>query len=601
MALSAGNIEDYAVIGDSRTAALVSNTGSIDWLCLPRFDSPSLFNRLLDQQNGGHFLITPVHPFSARRQYQDCTAVLTTEFRTDGGILRVTDCMPVQSEAKKVTTLFPFRSVLRYIEGMEGTVELRILFRPRPNHARTIPVFHARGAAGYCSDLGNCLIQLATSHPLTIQPGAVEGYVRVGAGQHQLMWMTYSEDAPAVYPVLAEAESAIRETATYWKRWSERCQYDGPYRAAVLRSALTLKLLSYAPSGAIVAAPTTSLPEVLGGSRNWDYRYCWLRDASYTAAVFLQIGYEQEASAFIRWLLHATSLTYPALQVMYNVFGEASLTQADLAGLAGYGGSSPVRIGNQAHKQLQLDVYGEVLDALWMYVQGGHALDREMQQRVVKIADLICHQWRLPDHGIWEVPYPPRHYVHSKVMCWVALDRAERIVQKFNLSADVARWKRTRASIRDQVFSEGYSSELQSFVQTLGGTDVDATALTFGLTGFIEPNDRRVLSTMHTIRQHLGRHNTVYRYLASDGLPGAEGVFLPCSYWLVEALTSAGQHEEARHLFELNETLANDVGLFPEEMNHSSGRMLGNFPLALTHLAHIRAALRLNLKTIKTS
>ena len=590
------NIEDYAVIGDCRTAALVSNIGSIDWLCLPEFDSASIFNRLLDNQRGGHFVVTPVHSFSAHRRYQDSTAVLTTEFRTESGIVRITDCMPVQSEVKKGAMLLPFRSVLRYIEGVEGAVQLRIVFQPRPNDARTVPAFHARGPAGYCSDLGNCLIQLMSSLPLTIQSGAVQGDVRVQAGQHHVLWMAYSQDAPAVYPALAVAESVIRDTETYWKQWSQRCQYDGPYRPAVIRSALTLKLLSHAPSGAIVAAPTTSLPEVLGGSRNWDYRYCWLRDASYTTGVFLQIGYTQEASAFIRWLLHATALTYPALQVMYSVFGEAALTQTDLDVLEGYRGSSPVRIGNQAHAQLQLDVYGEVLDALWLYVQGGHAIDREIRQRLVKIADLICRQWMLPDHGIWEIPYPPRHYVHSKVMCWVALDRAERIVRHLKVPADIEPWQRARASIRDHVLAAGYSTELQTFVQTIGGTEVDATALTFGLTGFIEPNDPRVLSTIQTIRKHLGRHSMVYRYLGNDGLPGVEGVFLPCSYWLVEALTSAGQHEEAKQLFEVNQKLANDVGLFPEEVDHASGRMLGNFPLALTHLGHIRAALRLHQK-----
>jgi GH15 family glucan-1,4-alpha-glucosidase len=594
MAQPISNIEDYAMIGDCRTAALVSKTGSIDWLCFPQFDSPSVLNRVLDHRHGGHFTITPIHPFSVRRSYQDSTAILMTEFQTDDGIVRVTDCMPILSEAKKTVSLFPFRSVLRYIEGIEGTVELQIIFKPRPDDARLIPTFHVRGLAGHCVDLGSRLLHLATDLSLSMHAGELEGRVRVGAGRRHALWLAYSEDAPAVYPVLAEAKSAIEETGAVWKRWAEACSYDGPYRRSVLRSALTLKLLSFAPSGAIVAAATTSLPEVIGGDRNWDYRYCWLRDASYTAHVFFRIGYPAEARAFVRWMMHATALTYPALQVLYNIYGEASLPQAEVEFLQGYRESQPVRIGNQAHGQFQLDVYGEVLDALWLYVETGHDLDREMRRRLIRMADLVSSQWTLPDHGIWEIPGGRRDYVHSKVMCWVALDRAERIVRKLGMRADIQRWRHARESIERTVSHDGYSNDLQSFVQTLGGADVDATALTFVQTGFIEPDEARVISTIEAVRKHLGSGDLVYRYRRNDGLAGVEGAFLPCSFWLVEALAMTGCQEEAVQLFERLQKRANDVGLYSEEMDPATGRMLGNFPQALTHLAHIGAALRLN-------
>jgi len=587
-------IEDYALIGDSRTAALVSKSGSIDWLCLPQFDGPSCLNRLLDQWRGGHFTITPLRPYAVRRVYKDSTAVLVTEFQTDEGIVRLTDCMPVLSEVKKSTRLFPFRSVLRQIKGVEGSVELQIVFKPRPDHNRLTPAFQLRGRGCYCVDLGGRLLQLTTDLSLSLHAEDLEGRVRVGAGQRHALWLAYSEDAPAVYPLLSEAEPTIEETEDVWRKWADACSYHGPYRQSVLRSALTLKLLSFAPSGAIVAAPTTSLPEVIGGDRNWDYRYCWLRDASYTAQAFAHIGYPEEMGAFVRWMMHATALTYPALKVLYDVYGEASLSQVEVGSLEGYQGSQPVRVGNQAHTQLQLDVYGEVFDALWAYVEAGHDLDREMRRRLVRMADLVSSNWIFPDHGIWEIPQGRRHYVHSKVMCWVALDRAERIVRKLGIQANIEPWQHAKASIRRAVLEEGYSQHLGSFLQTLGGEELDATALTFVHTGFIESDDARVASTIQAVRKRLGHGDLMYRYRGHDGLAGDEGTFLPCSFWLVGALAAIGQRQEARALFERLQKLANDVGLYSEEMDPMSGRMLGNFPQALTHLAHIGAALRLD-------
>lgn len=594
MIMPVPNIEDYAMIGDSRTAALVSKAGSIDWLCLPQFDSPSMLNRLVDHWHGGHFTITPVHPFSVRRSYESSTSVLMSEFKTDEGIVQVIDCMPVMSEEKQATRLFPFRSVLRYIHGIEGRVDLQVILKLRPDDGRVFPSFHVRSPLGYCADLGSCLLLLATDVTLSVDPGQLEGRVCVCAGQRRVLWLAYSEDAPAVYPILGEAEAAIKETVHVWKRWAEQCSYHGPYRESVLRSALTLKLLSFAPSGAIVAAPTTSLPEVIGGARNWDYRYCWLRDASYTAQIFFRIGYPAEGKAFLRWLLHATALTHPELKVLYDVYGETSLTQHDAKYLEGYQGSAPVRIGNQAHAQTQLDVYGEVLDGLCLYVEAGENLDKEARRRLIQMAEFVSARWTWPDHGIWEIPHKRRHYVHSKVMCWVALDRAERIVRRLGMQADVQRWQHARESIKRTVLDGGYSNALQSFVQTLGSADIDATALTFVQTGFIAPDDARFLSTIETVRGHLGRGDLVYRYRRNDGLSGDEGAFLPCSFWLVEALAMTGRKEEAVLLLERLQKRANDVGLYSEEMDPSMGTMLGNFPQALTHLAHIGAVLRVH-------
>ena len=587
-------IADYALIGDSRAAALVSRQGSIDWLCWPRFDSPSFLNRLLDHERGGHFTIAPAGRFTAQRAYHPSTAVLVTEFRTDDGTIRVTDLMPVLPEERKGTRLTPLRNVLRLVEGVDGSAEVRIVLKPRPDDGRVVPSFRTRGASGYFADLGSGLLHLATDVPLDITTGALEGRLAVKAGQRHVFWMAYSEDAPAVYPVLAQAGPALEETIRFWTAWSETCTYHGPHRGSVLRSALTLKLLSFSPSGAIVAAPTNSLPEVIGGVRNWDYRYCWLRDASYTAQVFFRLGFSDEAVAFVRWLMHATVLTAPALQVLYDVYGEANLPEATLDHLDGYHGSRPVRKGNGAYGQFQLDIYGELLDGLFAYVEAGHGLDREMRRRLVKMADLVSSQWTLPDHGIWEVRGKRRQFVHSKVMCWVALDRAERIVRRLGIRADVPVWEKARAAIRDSVLQRGYSSNLGSFVQSFDGTHLDATSLTFAQTGFIAPDDPRINSTIARIRQDLGAGDLLYRYRRDDSLAGEEGAFLPCSFWLVEALAIAGQRAEAEGLFGRLQTLANDVGLYSEEMDPLQGNMLGNFPQALTHLAHIGAALRLH-------
>lgn len=586
-------IHDYALIGDCRTAALVSRRGSVDWLCLPRFDSPSCFNRLLDWEHGGYCAVAPTAPFTTRRFYRGESAVLVTEFRTADGIVRLTDLMPVLSEQDRRKRMMPLRQLIRRIEGLEGTVELSLRVKPRPEDGRLTPAFHARGASGHCADFGGRVVMVFSDAPLIAQGGELAGAVRISNGARYTLWIAYSEEAPAAYPHLAATDDAIRETLDYWTTWAAQCRYVGPRRPAVIRSAITLKLLSYAPSGAIVAAPTTSLPERLGGELNWDYRYCWLRDASFTAHAFFRLGFLAEATAFVRWLTHATTLTYPRLQVMYDVHGEAFLPEATVAHLGGYAGSRPVRTGNAASAQFQLDIYGELLDGLAVALEAGVRLDRDTQRWVVGMADLVGACWTQPDHGIWEIRERRRHYVHSKVWSWVALERAERLVRRHGMPTSTAAWEQTRRAIRRTVLTTGYSHTRRSFVQVLGGTHLDASVLTFPLCGFIPAQDPRMLSTLTAVQRVLGKGPLLYRYVANKNGGSQEGAFLPCSFWLAEALAAAGRRDEAERLLTELEGIGNDVGLYAEEVRPYDGAGMGNFPLALTHVAHLKAVLRL--------
>ena len=585
-------IHDYALVGDCRTGALISSRGSIDWLCLPRFDSPSCFNRLLDWDRGGYCEVQPTGFFRTRRFYQGATAVLTTEFQTNNGRAQLTDLMPVTAESCQAAVRYPLRQLMRCIEGLDGTVEFSVTIKLRPDDGQTVPSFQQRGRAGYCADFGGRMLFVAVDRPMEIGHGTLSGCALVSRGESFTLWLSYSEEAPAMYPLLSEAAEAIADTKTYWTGWTASCRYHGPLRDQAIRSAITLKLLNYSPSGAIVAAPTTSLPERFGGDLNWDYRYCWLRDASFTAHTFFRLGFDAEALAFTEWMTHATTLTYPELQVMYTVHGESSIPERTWPLFEGYRRSQPVRFGNAASQQQQLDVYGEVLDTLALSVDAGYQLDRDTKRWIVKVGDLLCTAWPYPDHGIWEIRGHPRHYVHSKVMCWTALDRIERLARKSGVRPSTAGWAQAREALVRAVLRSGYSRSRRSFVQVLGGTRLDAAALTFGLTGFIDGRDPRMTSTISTIQRWLTRGPLVYRYIAEQGTGREEGAFLPCSFWLVEALAAAGRIEEAEdHLAGLSPH-ANDVGLFPEEIRHQDGAFLGNFPLALTHVAHLGALLR---------
>lgn len=579
-------ISDYALVGDCRTGALVSRDGSIDWLCLPHFDSPSCFNRLLDRHEGGYCSVRPTSTYRTTRSYRPNTAVLTTEFHTVDGVACLTDLMPVSDDGR-----FPLRQVLRRLQILDGTMEMALVVKPRPDDGQKIPDFKRRGQAGYCADIGGRMLCVAVDAPVLVEAGELSAQVRLSRGQSVTLWIVYAEDAPAVYPRLAEAEDAIRDTVSYWTAWAARCRHVGPSRDDVVRSAITLKLLSHAPTGSIVAAPTTSLPERIGGDLNWDYRYCWLRDASFTAHAFFRLGFEQEAVAFTHWMTHATTLTFPALQVLYSLYGEASVPERVWTRWEGYRGSRPIRLGNEAAAQSQLDVYGEVLDTLLLYVECGHPVDRDTKRWLVRVGDLLVADWAQPDHGIWEIRGSRRHYVHSKVMCWVALERLERLAARLGLAASVHTWSRTRDAIRHVVLRSGYSVSRRSFVQVLGGTSVDASALTFGTYGFINSQDPRMRSTIASVQRALSRGPLVYRYLPEAASGGKEGRFLACSFWLAEALAAAGRTAEAEELLSQMRAYANDVGLFPEEIQDDNEAFLGNFPLALTHVAHLRALL----------
>ncbi|HEX7190665.1 MAG TPA: glycoside hydrolase family 15 protein, partial [Thermoanaerobaculia bacterium] len=451
-------IRDYAVIGDSRSAALISRSGSIDWLCWPRFNSRSVFARILDANRGGYFSIQPSVPFETERRYVDATNVLETTFITGGGRARLLDLMPALFEEKKANVLLPFRELLRRIEGIEGEVPMVVMYVPRPNYARAVPELSLRHGDTLACMNGPEVWCLRSDVPMkVVDRGIARAEVRVKRGEKHDFALSYETHAPAVYArINGDSDLVIDETLAFWRKWSSQLQYEGPYRDQVLRSALTLKLMAYAPSGGIVAAPTTSLPELIGGIRNWDYRYCWLRDASFTVAALYDCGFATEGGAFVDWLLYATRLTQPSLQILYDVFGESRLPEAQLDHLDGYRGSRPVRIGNAARDQLQLDVYGEVLGAIEEYTERGETLLHDEQRLACSLAKVVMKRWREPDSGIWEKRGGRKQHVHAKIMAWAALDSAERLAQKGRIDGPVDQWRATKDEIKRVVLERGF-------------------------------------------------------------------------------------------------------------------------------------------------
>jgi GH15 family glucan-1,4-alpha-glucosidase len=589
-------IADYALIGDCRSAALVSRDGSLDWLCWPRFDSPSLFAALLDAERGGRFRVRPTGSFRNERRYLPETNVLETVFRTPGGVVALRDLMPVASEEEKRAALTAEHEVLREIEGLAGEVELEVLYAPRPDYGRVRPRLAARGASGLWCDTGAGAVVLRSDVPLALARGrdAAVGTATVAAGERKYLSLVYSADAPAVMPILGDAaRTRVERSARWWQAWARRCAYDGPYRDMVVRSALALKLMTFAPSGAVVAAPTTSLPEQIGGVRNWDYRYCWLRDASLTLRALFDLGYAEEAEAYLSWILHATRLTWPELQVLYDVYGEADLPESELPHLAGYASSRPVRIGNDAHGQLQLDVYGEVMDAVARFVAHGGRLDRDTVGLLNGIGETVCRRWREPDEGIWEGRAGRFHHTHSKVLCWVALDRLITLHERHGPRIDVDRFRAERAAIRAAVETHGYNARLDSYTRLFDGDDLDASLLTLPIYGYLVGTHPRMRATCRRIHECLARGELVHRYLSGDGLPPGEGTFGICSFWAVECRALGGDVESASRAFERLLGYANDVGLLGEEIDPDTGAALGNFPQAFTHIGLINAALTL--------
>jgi GH15 family glucan-1,4-alpha-glucosidase len=599
-------IEDYGVIGNMRSAALVGRNGSIDWLCLPRFDSPSVFGAILDADKGGHFRIWPSTEHTRRKQYYwPDTNVLVTRFLHPDGIAEIEDYMPVGAGAS------PDDQLVRRVHVVRGRLPLRLECRPAFDYARANHKVQVRGNS--VRFVGpNLTLGLASSVPLRQDGAGVVAEFTLGEGEKAAFVLRTIEKGQEAGPCPGtdEAEDRFRETVDYWRRWLSRCAYRGRWREVVSRSALALKLLTYEPTGAIIAAPTTSLPEGVGGVRNWDYRYTWIRDASFTVYAFLRLGFTEEATRFGGWLAarvkdrddHAGG----PLKLMYAIDGSTELTEEELPHLEGYMGSKPVRIGNGAHDQLQLDIYGELLDAVYLHNKYATPVAYDSWVHLRRIVDWVCDNWNREDEGVWEIRGGRRHFVYSKFMCWVALDRGLRLADKRSLPADRARWLKVRDTIYEEVMSKGWNREKKSFVQSYGSDALDASALLMPLTFFMAPNDPRMIATVDAIRRPatkggLAADGLVYRYdpqVAPDGLPGTEGTFNMCSFWLVEALTRAGQSDparlaEARLLFEQMLGYGNHLGLYAEQTG-PSGEALGNFPQAFTHLALISAAFNLD-------
>ena len=593
-------IGDYALIGNCRTAALVSRAGAIEWLCAPTYSSPSLFAAILDR-DAGHFSIRPRGRFRAERRYVDDTNVLETTFHVDGGaVLRLTDCMPLPGEPtgemESAQELEPQHEILRRIECVQGEAEVEVEFAPRPDYGRARVGFTRRGKLGW--QLTGCRFGafLNSDIDLAASDGRIAGTARLRGGEARACSFTYDEDEPSIVLPLGDwARRRVDDTTGWWQWWARRNTYEGNYRSQVLRGALALKLLNCATSGSVLAAPTTSLPEEIGGERNWDYRYCWLRDSALVLHAFLALGFLEEAQEFLGWMLHATRLTWPELQVMYDLYGETHLHERTLDHLSGYRGSRPVRIGNAAHSQLQLDIYGELVAAVTQYVAAGGELDSSEQRMLAGLAKSVCRLWRKPDQGIWETRSAPRHHTYSKAMCWVALDRLVRL----GLARDADTAARERDAIRADIEAHGVSTARDAYVAWYGGDEPDASLLLLARHGYAEPGSARMRNTYEWVKRELSRNGYLMRYASHgeyDGLRGGENTFAACSFWAAEYLANAGRREEACELFEKLLGCANDVGLYAEEIVAATGEAVGNFPQAFSHVSMISAAVALTVE-----
>jgi GH15 family glucan-1,4-alpha-glucosidase len=583
-------LECYGFIGDMHTCALVGLDGSIDWLCLPRFDSNAVFAALLGDAKNGCWKIAPVDPvIKATHAYRKDTLILETQFETATGVVRVVDCMP---------PVGPNRDVLRVVEGVSGTVRMKMKLVIRMDYGRTVPWVRHR-AGGLTAVAGPDALMLRTTVPTHGEDLSTVADFTVNAGDKIPFILTwYSSHLNPPEPI--NVQRALDRTDLYWREWASRCTYQGEWRDAVVRSLITLKALTYAPTGGIVAAATTSLPEHIGGVRNWDYRYCWLRDATFTLYSFMEAGYTEEAAAWSDWLLRAVAGDPAQLQIMYGAAGERSLPEFEVAHLKGYENSRPVRVGNRAAEQFQLDVYGEVLDAMHLARTVGLRLGPEAWSLQTHITDFVAEHWTEPDEGIWEIRGPRRHFTHSKIMAWVALDRAVKGCEDFGLDGDLERWRATRQAIHDDVCAKGYHPGRRAFTQSYGSELLDASVLMLPLVGFLPASDERVINTVEAIQHDLMRDGLVYRYHPQisgnvDGLPPGEGAFLPCSFWLVDCLYLMGREKEARALFEHLLDMRNDLGLLAEEYDPIAKRLLGNYPQAFTHIGLINTAQNLML------
>jgi GH15 family glucan-1,4-alpha-glucosidase len=577
-------LEDYGLIGDMQAAALVGRDGAVDWLCLPRFDSPSCFSALLGDERHGRWLVAPAGAVrAASRRYRPGTLVLESDLETADGAVRVIDFMPRRGQG-------PPR-LMRIVEGVRGRVPMRMELALRPDYGSIRPWVEL-ASDGVIATAGPDAFRLSTPLPLQVDDGSVRAeFVAVEGARERLTltWHLSYEETPPV----EDADSALARTEVWWREWSGRCRYEGAYRDEVLTSLMVLKAMTSETTGAVIAAPTTSLPEDIGGVRNWDYRYCWLRDSVLALEALLAAGYTEEALAFRDFLLRVGTGDPTTIQIMYGIGGERRLTEFELPELPGYEDSKPVRIGNAASEQFQLDVYGEVAGVMFTGAEVVGRVEKRLWPRWRAIIEHVETIWRQPDDGIWEARGPQRHYTYSKVMAWVVFDRAVRIAERYELEAPVDRWKQTRDEIHREVCERGYDAERRTFTQYYGSKELDASILNIPLVGFLPGNDERVTGTIDAVWRELGRDGFVSRYSTAetdDGLPGDEGQFLACSFWLVSALALNGRVEEARALFERLVGLANDLGLLAEEYDVGRGRQVGNFPQAFSHLTLIVAA-----------
>lgn len=598
-------LSDYALIGNSCSSALVCKNGSIDWCCLPEFDSPGVFSALLDRDKGGYFCIAPQNDYRSEQRYLTDTNVVVTHFTTSQGVVRLTDAFTAMRQEIRKLSLFPDLEILRIVEGISGVVRMKLVYCPRIFYGRDIPFLKDHKKLGIqFAWKENIFTLLTTLAPDQIEidgeKGCAVAMFDVRQGDRVVLSFSYSNQAPAVLPELQETASArMNHTIDFWKDWMRTCKYEGVYKEEVRRSALVLKLLAHSPTGSIIAAPTTSLPEQAGGERNWDYRYCWLRDASFTSKALVTLGFEEETHAYMNWILHATQLTRPELQVVYSVYGHARLKERTIDWLSGYRDSRPVRIGNKADAQFQLDIYGEVLDAFYTYSSLVKDFDRDSKRFMVGLGEAICELWNKPDNGIWEIRSAVIHHTHSKVMAWVGLDRLIKLCTKYQWNdAPQGKFRDTSDAIRREVEEHGYNSALDSYTRELQGDRVDASLLTLPLVDYCDAASGRMSSTVRMIRERLSKSDMIYRYQdMNDGVSGDEGLFIVCNFWLVENLAKAGRLGEATKLFETVVQHASPTGLLSEEIDPETLDLLGNYPQGFSHIGLINAALSIDART----
>ncbi|HCP23485.1 MAG TPA: hypothetical protein DIT90_05085 [Dehalococcoidia bacterium] len=599
-------IEQYGLIGDMHGSALVGTDGSIDWCCIPRFDSPAVFSCLLDAEKGGYFKLAPANVTETGRRYRPDTNILETSFTTSTGSGTLTDFMTVHRHSVMPhgpLEIATDQRVVRILECTEGRLDFELDCYPRFDYGTIVPHATLSNPNTGMAHGGSEAVSFYCSDRLTVMNDGFRSRGAIFEGEKLYATVSYqpsfSHHSQPLNPEGLEQELA--DTAAFWEEWSSRCTFKGQHHEAVLRSALTLKALTYAPSGGLVAAPTTSLPEITGGSRNWDYRYTWIRDATFALYALSIIGYTGEASAFKDWLEWSTSGRAHDLQVMYGLGGERRLTEIEVPELDGYKGSKPVRIGNGAYSQFQLDIYGEIMDSAHIFRKFGGIIDPEYWEHLRRVVTFVTAHWQKPDEGIWETRNGREHFVFSKVMCWVAMDRAIKAARSMGLPGDVDTWERVRDEIWDEVVTKGYSEERRSFVQSYGSNNLDASVLIIPLVGFMPATDPKMRSTIKAIRAELtNAQGFVYRYVDFDdgvkqaaGVGGTEGTFTICTFWLADNLIHLGELDEARKLFEAAMGCANDLGLFSEEYDSSTDTMLGNFPQAFSHLAMISTAVQL--------